>query len=317
MTLRVFSDQRCLEHQVPFGFPENDRRLVQILERLAGERTVDPGGPHPLAEDAIAAVHGPEYVESFRRAVERGDGLLGSSDNPLSAGTWVASMAAVEATLGAVDWMVETPAGEAFVAVRPPGHHAERDMAMGFCFFNNIAIAAEYLQWHHGMDRVAIFDFDVHHGNGTQHIFEERPDVLYVSVHQWPFYPGTGSTEERGRGAGEGATINIPLPGGRDDSDYRAVFSQQVIPALTEYAPQALLVSAGFDAWKADPVGGMRVSESGFAEWGRLLREVATLVCDGRLVSVLEGGYDLQALPLLVSSYLRGEGWGAGMMVSL
>jgi acetoin utilization deacetylase AcuC-like enzyme len=317
MAVRIFSDDRCFRHQVPYGFPENDRRLHQILEGVTGTWDVDSDCAHAGVERAIAAIHDERYVESFQRAVERGDGLLGSSDNPLSSGTWTAAVAAVEATLKAIDWAVSGAGREAFVAVRPPGHHAERALAMGFCYFNNIAVAAEYLLDAHGMERVAIFDFDVHHGNGTQHLFEERADVLYVSTHQWPFYPGTGADSERGRGAGEGATLNIPLPGGCDDDDYRAVLRDRVLPTLIEFRPQALLVSAGFDAWKGDPIGGMRVSEAGFAEWGRSLREVATSVCDGRLVSVLEGGYDLQALPALLQAYLRGEGWGASLMVSL
>jgi len=317
MTLRVFSDRRCLDHRVPFGFPESGERLERILGGLAGDWTVELDGSHPGADEAIAMAHGSEYVESFRRAVERGDGLLGSSDNPLSAGTWVAARAAVETTLTAVDWMLRTSGREAFVAVRPPGHHAERDLAMGFCYFNNIAVAAEYLLQKHGMNRVAIFDFDVHHGNGTQHIFEERPDVLYVSTHQWPFYPGTGSAGETGRGSGEGATLNIPLPGGMGDEEYRDILRSQVVPALGTFEPDALLISAGFDAWRGDPVGSMRVTETGFSEWGRLIREVATSCCDGRLLSLLEGGYDLTALPILVDGYLRGEGRGAEMMVSL
>ena len=307
MTQRIFTDDRCLEHRVPFGYPESHQRLEAMLDGLTTGWAVVRGGEHDGVERAIAAVHDGRYVESFRRAVERRDGLLGSSDNPLSQGTWIAARAAAETTLRAVDWVLDTPGGEAFVAVRPPGHHAERSMAMGFCYFNNVAIAAEYLVRQHGMERVAVFDFDVHHGNGTQHIFESRPDVLYVSVHQWTFYPGTGSADEIGRGAGKGATLNIPLPGGRGDDEYRDVLSQRVLPAITAFSPQALLVSAGFDAWRADPLGGMRVTEVGFGEWGGMLRRLADSCCDGRLVSLLEGGYDLAALPVLVGSFLRGE----------
>jgi acetoin utilization deacetylase AcuC-like enzyme len=258
-------------------------------------------------EEQIGQVHDERYVELFRRAVERGDGLLGSSDNPLSSGTWEAALAAVEATLGAAEWVAGGRNRHAFAAVRPPGHHAERNLAMGFCYFNNIAVAGEFLRRRHGMERLAIFDFDVHHGNGTQQIFEERFDVLYVSVHQWPFYPGTGAAGERGRGAGVGATLNIPLPGGRSDDGYRQVLETQVVPAIADFGPRCLLVSAGFDAWRADPVGGMRVSERGFAEWGELLRALADECCDGRLLSVLEGGYDIGSLPALVDSYLRGR----------
>jgi acetoin utilization deacetylase AcuC-like enzyme len=166
---------------------------------------------------------------------------------------------------------------------------------MGFCFFNNAAVAAEHLRRRHGLERVAIFDFDVHHGNGTQHLFEERGDVFYASTHQFPFYPGTGAAGERGRGAGEGATLNVPLAAGTGDDGYRAAFDQ-VLPALAAFRPDALVLSAGFDAWQDDPLGGMRVSEAGFAEWGRRLGGLADEVCGGRVVALLEGGYDLAAL---------------------
>jgi acetoin utilization deacetylase AcuC-like enzyme len=193
-----------------------------------------------------------------------------------------------------------------FAAVRPPGHHAERDLAMGFCFFNNAAVAAEHLRAGHGLERVAVFDFDVHHGNGTQHLFEDRGDVFYASTHQYPFYPGTGAAAERGRGAGLGATLNVPLPAGTGDPGYEAAIRDQVLPALRAFAPQALLVSAGFDAWRNDPLGGMAVSAAGFAAWGRWLHELAAETSQGRLLAVLEGGYDLAALPDLVASHLAG-----------
>ena len=175
---------------------------------------------------------------------------------------------------------------------------------MGFCYFNNVAIAARYLIQHHGLARVAILDFDVHHGNGTQHLFEENAEVLYLSVHQWPFYPGTGAEAERGRGAGEGATVNVCLAAGCGDEEYRQAFDEKVLPALDAFRPQALLVSAGFDAWRGDPLGGMRVSRRGYAEWGETLRRTADDCCDGRMLSVLEGGYDIAALPGLVDAYL-------------
>ncbi|HEX2164934.1 MAG TPA: histone deacetylase, partial [Thermoanaerobaculia bacterium] len=178
--------------------------------------------------------------------------------------------------------------------------------AMGFCFFNNAAVAAERLVRRHGLGRVAIFDFDVHHGNGTQHLFEERGDVLYASTHQFPFYPGTGAADERGTGEGEGATLNVPLPAGSGDDDYRRAIEERVLPALAAFRPEALVLSAGFDAWANDPLGGMRVSEGGFGAWGRLLGALADEVCGGRVLAVLEGGYDLAALPRLVAAHLAG-----------
>jgi acetoin utilization deacetylase AcuC-like enzyme len=198
----------------------------------------------------------------------------------------------------------------ALAAVRPPGHHAEAGMAMGFCFFNNVAVAAEHLRRRHGVARVAIFDFDVHHGNGTQHLFAARADVFYASTHQYPFYPGTGAASETGVGEGEGATLNLPLPAGTGDEGYAEAIRGAVLPALRHFAPEALLLSAGFDAWRNDPLGGMRVTEEGFRAWGEWLRELAAEVCGGRVLAVLEGGYDLRNLPLLVEANLEGLAGG-------
>ncbi len=307
----LFSDPRCLGHEVPYGFPERPRRLERVLERLEG-RGAGPivAGDSPRAREAVAAVHAAEYVERFRRASERGDGLLGSSDNPLSAGTWDAAWAAVGCALAAAERAAA--GGHAFAAVRPPGHHAERDLAMGFCFFNNVAVAARDLIARGAARRVAIFDFDVHHGNGTQHVFERSADVFYASIHQYPFYPGTGAADERGLGEGEGATLNVPLPAGCGDAEYREAIDGRVLPALAAYRPDVLLVSAGFDAWKRDLLGGMRVGEEGFADWGRRLGALAREVCGSRILSVLEGGYDLHALPDLVEGYLDGVAEGLG-----
>jgi acetoin utilization deacetylase AcuC-like enzyme len=302
--LDVFTDPRCLLHDVPLGFPEQPVRLAAILGGLrASGRAPLERGAHPAAGSLVERVHGADYVSRFRAAVERGDGLLDSSDNPLVPSTWDAAWGAVEATLHATDRAL---AGmPALAAVRPPGHHAERQLAMGFCYFNNAAVAAERLR-EQGLGRVAIFDFDVHHGNGTQHIFDQRADVFYASTHQYPFYPGTGAAEERGRGAGLGATLNVPLPAGCDDGEYEEAIRGKVLPALRAFAPDALVVSAGFDAWQADPLGGMRVTAGAFGDWGRWLAELAREACSGRLVAVLEGGYDVAALPALVEAFLAG-----------
>jgi acetoin utilization deacetylase AcuC-like enzyme len=311
--LRIFSDPRCLLHEVPGGFPERPERLARVLElfrrrghELHGEST------HAGAEEAILALHDRAYVRRFERAVEAGRHFLDSPDNPLSRSTWEAAKAAIEVTLAASDWLLEEAGRIALAAVRPPGHHAEQAMALGFCYFNNVAVAADYLNRQHGLERVAIVDFDVHHGNGTQHLFEERADVMYLSLHQHPFYPGTGEEHEKGKGAGEGTTVNVPLAAGCGDAQYAAAMQQVIVPAIRAFHPGALLVSAGFDAWRADPVGGMKVSEDGFREWGVWLGELAREVCDGRVLAVLEGGYDLQALPHLVLAHLEGlQGTGA------
>ncbi len=257
-----------------------------------------------LAE--VTALHAESYVQRFRGAVARGDSLLDSADNPLSDGVWAAAWGAVEATLAAADWVAGGRDRVGFAAVRPPGHHAEAATAMGFCYFNNVAIAAEHLRRRHGAARVAIFDFDVHHGNGTQHLFEDRPDVLYASTHQYPFYPGTGAADEIGVGVGAGATLNLPLPAGTGDEGYAAAIEGRVLPELRRFAPDVLLLSAGFDAWRRDPLGGMAVSEDAFARWGEWLRQLAGEVCEGRILAVLEGGYDLRQLPGLVGAHLQG-----------
>ncbi|KAB2958500.1 MAG: histone deacetylase, partial [Thermoanaerobaculia bacterium] len=205
------------------------------------------------------------------------------------------------------DDVLAAPGRRAFAAVRPPGHHAERAQAMGFCYLNHVALAAERALGRHGLGRVAIVDVDVHHGNGTQHLFEERAEVFYASLHQWPFYPGTGAAAERGRGAGAGATLNLPLPAGSGDAEYGAALREVVLPALAAFRPELLLVSAGFDTWRADPLGGMRVTEAGFAEQGRLLAEAAAGSAGGRMLVVLEGGYDVEALPRLARAFLTGS----------
>ncbi len=302
--LRVFSDERCLGHAMPPGFPETAERLRRVRAACAARGWEVPAATrHDGVDAAVEAVHDPRYVERFRQAVARGDGLIDSGDNPLSEGTWEAARAAVACALEAADWVADGSGRTAFVATRPPGHHAERALAMGFCYFNNIAVAAEHLRRRRGLERVAIFDFDVHHGNGTQHLFEERGDVLYASTHQHPFYPGTGAADERGRGAGTGATLNVPLPAGTADEGYAAAIDGRIAPALREFRPDVLLLSAGFDAWERDPLGRMRVSMAGFERWGELLGELASDLCDGRALAVLEGGYDLESLGELAARF--------------
>ena len=309
--MRIFMAPEGTKHRTPPGFPECPERVTGLWPHLEQKGwDVVHSLPQAEVEAAILAVHDPDYVRRFRRAVERGDGLLDSADNPLSAGTWDTAESAVAASLAAAEWMLDpadSNAGRsAFVATRPPGHHAEKATAMGFCYFNNVAVVAEHLVRHHGLERVAIFDFDVHHGNGTQHLFEDRADIAYVSTHQFPFYPGTGAAHAKGLGAGRGATLNVPLEAGTGDEGFEEAFEQQVFPFLREFAPDFLLISAGFDAWIRDPLGGMQVSEEGFRSWGQKLGHLAQEVCGGRMVSLLEGGYDLERLPVLVERYLEG-----------
>ncbi|MCP4202833.1 MAG: histone deacetylase [bacterium] len=303
----IFTGADCLKHDAGYGFPESPARLERILAGFDASWDVREVSEHAELTAVLETVHEPGYLEVLRRAVERGDGLLGSSDNPLTPETWVAASSAASAALSAADWIAGDN-GEAFAAIRPPGHHAESRLAMGFCFFNNVAAAVEHLISNHGLERIAIYDFDVHHGNGTQEIFYEREDVLFASTHQWPFYPGTGSSSETGAGAGAGKTVNVPLPAGTGDREFLAAIHGSIVPALEAHRPDAVLVSAGFDAWRNDPIGGMRLSEAAYSEIGAMVRELADRLCAGRLLSVLEGGYDLAALSRLVRTYLRGPG---------
>ncbi len=303
---RVFTSPVCQLHAPP-RFPERPERLGAVLEgaRSAGW-PVQECTAHPGASAAVGAIHSEGYVARFERAAARGDGLLDSADNPMDGGTWDASWAAVSCALEAADWLMGGPGRKAFAAVRPPGHHAENAMAMGFCFFGNAAIAADYLVRRHGCERVAIFDFDVHHGNGTQHLLEERSDVLFASVHQYPFYPGTGAADERGRDAGEGYTLNVPLPAATADERLREVVEGEILPALRQFAPNVLLVSAGYDGWIEDPLGGWNLTAGAYEWMGEQLAAVAEEHCDGRLLSLLEGGYSLEGMRLLTEAYLRG-----------
>lgn len=311
--LKIFSDTRCLAHRPVVGYPESPRRLEAVLAHFRALGVdLEVGGPDqgPNLDDALMAhlarVHDADYMQRFERAVERGDGLLDSADNPISSGTFAAAAAAAATALRAADWMMEGSGRRAFAAVRPPGHHAEMRQAMGFCYFDSVAVAAQYLLDHHGLQRLAILDFDVHHGNGTQHLFESRRDVFFVSLHQYPFYPGSGAASEVGVGEGKGATLNLPMEVGSGDAEYEAVMRQRVLPALRQARPQALLISAGFDAWRDDPLGGMAVTQQGYRRWGQLLRPVVDELTEGRCLSVLEGGYDVEALPELIEAYVMG-----------
>ena len=239
-------------------------------------------------------VHTADHVNAIDQ-LRGGAGAL-DPDTIVSASSVDAAYTAAGAVCDAVDAVMSGDQERAFALVRPPGHHAEAAAAMGFCLFNNVAVGAEHARTQHGLERVLIVDWDVHHGNGTQHSFYERADVMFVSLHQYPFYPGSGAADERGEGAGNGYTINVPFPSGAADGDYRSAFDDVIVPIADRFAPQLVMVSAGFDAHRDDPLGGMLASEEGYADMAATMAAVADRHADGRLVLTLEGGYDLDAL---------------------
>jgi len=305
----VFHDD-CLKHDNGPGHPERPDRLVAIRKRLAERGLLDRLlllQPDEAPLDSLALVHDRSYIEAIRRACERAPVRL-DPDTGVSPGSWRAALLSAGGALQACDAVLAGKARSAFVCTRPPGHHAEAGRAMGFCLFNNIAVAARHLQRAHGLGRILIVDWDVHHGNGTQHLFESDPTVFYFSTHQFPFYPGTGSARESGSGRGAGFTLNYPMPAGSGDAEYIEVFQSVLCPEIDRVQPEAILISAGFDAHRDDPLAGMSLTEKGYAALTSILREAAGRHCDGRIISLLEGGYDLEALAASVEAHLLALG---------
>ena len=255
----------------------------------------------------IEILHSKRHIDSVVEAVELGRKTLGTPDCVISAGTYGAALHAIGAVLDSVIQVADRKLDNAFCAVRPPGHHAEHDAAMAFCFFNNIAIAAEFLRKNCGYQRILIFDFDVHHGNGTQHLFEENAQVLYASTHQDPrtCYPGTGFAQETGFGSGKGFTLNFPMPPGTSDEKYLEFFHNRIIPQFEEFKPDFILLSAGFDGHVRDPLAMLNLTENCYREITKEMRTLAEKFANGRIVSLLEGGYDLEALALSVESHIQ------------
>jgi len=296
-------DPLYLEHNLA-QHPENKRRLEQAMAHLKASGLLQRMTPLKARDadvDEIASVHRHSYISRVRDMAERGGGHL-DPDTYVAPRSYAAALRAAGGLLTAVEAVLENKVNNAFALVRPPGHHALADRAMGFCLFNNIAIAAQYALQRYSLERVLIVDFDLHHGNGTQDAFYKEPRVLYFSTHQYPYYPGTGHWTETGQGPGKGYTVNVPLPAGTGDAGYQRVFADILVPLAQRYKPQLILASAGYDAHWADPLGMMLLSVSGYAELMRTLVTLADELCAGHLVLTLEGGYNLNAQALSIAA---------------
>ncbi len=290
-------DEIFVQHRAPSGHPERPARVEAVRDALLAAHIEQRGtqiATRAATDEELARIHTGAYLSELERVVPGKTGWL-DPDTYFSPGTWAAARAAAGSACDVATRVLSGELSKGIVVVRPPGHHATRDSAMGFCLLNNVAAAAAAVRAA-GAARVAIVDWDVHHGNGTQDIFWDDPSVLYMSVHQFPYYPGTGAPTEIGGPNAEGATLNVGLPAGSRDADYAAVFDHVFAPKLESFAPDLILISAGFDAFEHDPLAGMRVTHTGFSQMAARLRQAAERISNGRLVAVLEGGYDLEGL---------------------
>jgi len=299
MATALLTHNACRLHETGLGHPERPTRLDAVL--IALQPLLDDGrlvridAPEADAE-AVAAIHGGAYIDLVRRQVKEGYPALTTGDTPLSPGTWEAAWRAAGAAVRAVDLVMAGRHPNAFCAVRPPGHHARPQGGMGFCVFNNVAVAARHAQRAHGIKKVLIVDFDVHHGNGTQDAFYDDPSVLFFSIHQAGIYPGTGAASETGEGPGRGFTMNVPVPPHSGKDVFLDAFDSYLRPEANRYEPELVLISAGFDARVEDPLGALALTDDDFADLTRYIMAIADDHAGGRVISTLEGGYNLQGL---------------------
>jgi acetoin utilization deacetylase AcuC-like enzyme len=304
----ILVDPVFKEHQTGKSHPECPERMDAVVNALERDGAIKGALRIPVrsaTDDELALCHSRHYIEIARRDVSSGARDLSTGDTQISPQSFEVALKAAGGLLNAVDAVVDRKAANAFCAVRPPGHHATPDRGMGFCLFNNVAIAARHAQKKYGIGRVAIVDWDVHHGNGTQDIFYSDGSVFYFSTHQSPWYPGTGAAHETGEGKGKGATMNCPFPAGSGHQEILSAFQGKLIPALRDFKPELVLLSAGFDSRLGDPLGQFTLSDADFAALTKLMLEAAHQYAGGRLVSVLEGGYRLTGLAAASAAHVE------------
>lgn len=296
--LGIVLDKLYFEHDNGMGHPESQERLFAIVDMLRETRLLEEVvriEPRDATKEEITLVHDPKYFDLIQSTKGKIRVFL-DPDTSTCPVSFDAAVKAVGGMLDATDKVMKGEVNIAFPLVRPPGHHAERNRAMGFCLFNNVAVGAAYASKVYGVKRILIVDWDLHHGNGTQNMFYDSSEVLYFSTHQYPYYPGTGSVNEIGVQNGFGYTINVPIHPGMGDKEYIKIFFEILKPVIEQYKPELILVSAGFDTYLGDPLGGMSVTSKGFAQMTRFLKEMADSYCSGKLVLILEGGYNLEGL---------------------
>ena len=307
MTVIIYDDI-YLKHDTGPDHPENSARIINTIEHLRSAncwQKLDIKKPRAATEAEVSAIHSTSQIVQIAEIASSGGGYL-DPDTYVSSDSYEAALNAAGAPLTAIDLIMDKKVDNAFCLVRPPGHHATPERGMGFCLFNNVAIAAKYIQSRYSLDRIVIIDWDVHHGNGTQDAFYDDPSVMYFSMHRYPFYPGTGAEEETGKDSGSGFTINIPLSYNTEPQEYLKFFEDILEKRIKPFNPQFILISSGFDAYRLDPISGLSLEASDYNKLTKLTQNIAKDCCDGRIVSCLEGGYHLLDLPKCIEEHLNG-----------